>query len=98
MLAIFAVVMLLIVFGVIFLSGTGKDAERIEEAETENEFVPPQDFEYDENLIEDFNNAPVKVEYDYTLSSGEKITIRIPEGVDPPPQAAVEKMYRERKE
>ena len=96
MLAIAALVILLIMFAGLFLANKNKEVKRVEEIK--EEFIPQQDSEYDEKFIENFNNAPNKVEYRYTLSSGEEITIRIPEGVDPPPQAAVEEMYRERKE
>ncbi|KKS45042.1 hypothetical protein A2781_07390 [Candidatus Gottesmanbacteria bacterium RIFCSPHIGHO2_01_FULL_42_27] len=96
LLAIAALVILLIMFAGLFLANKNKEVKRVEEIK--EEFIPQQDSEYDEKFIENFNNAPNKVEYRYTLSSGEEITIRIPEGVDPPPQAAVEEMYRERKE
>lgn len=88
--------MLLILFAGLFLANRNKEEQRVEEIK--EEFIPQQESEYDEKFIEDFNNAPNKVEYQYTLSNDEEITIRIPEGVEPPPQAAVEEMHRERKE
>ena len=95
LLAIAALVILLIMFAGLFLANKNKEEQRVEKIK--EEFIPQQESEYDGKFIENFNNAPNKIEYQYTLSTGEKITIRIPEGVDPPPQAAVEEMYRERK-
>ena len=44
-------------------------------------------------LMEEFNSAE-KVEYTYTLENGTEYKIKIPKGVEPPPQTVVEKMYR----
>lgn len=52
--------------------------------------------EKSENVLEEIEARP-KTGYPYTLSSGETITIYLPEGIDPPPQNVVEKMYREKK-
>lgn len=49
-----------------------------------------------ENVLEEIETRP-KAGYPFTLSSGETITIYLPEGIDPPPQNVVEKMYREKK-
>ncbi|OGG21097.1 hypothetical protein A3D03_02575 [Candidatus Gottesmanbacteria bacterium RIFCSPHIGHO2_02_FULL_40_13] len=48
------------------------------------------------NALEEIEARP-KAGYTYTLSTGETITIYLPEGIDPPPQNVVEKMYREKK-
>ena len=96
LLAIGALVILLTIFTGLFLANKNREVKRVEKIK--EKFIPQQESEYDEKFIEDFNNAPNKIEYRYTLSTGEEITVRIPEGVEPPPQAAVEKMYRERKE
>lgn len=62
-------------------------------------FIPlKEEMEYDEAYIEEFNQARDKVGYEYTLSSGETITIKIPADVDPPPLETVEKMWRMREE
>ena len=50
-----------------------------------------------EVFIEEFNSS-AKVPYTYTLSNGEIYTIEIPVGIDPPPQAVVEKLNKMEKE
>ena len=55
--------------------------------------TPGTETEKGNDLINEFNSAP-RVEYKYTLANGEDYIIKIPVGIDPPPQAVVEKMYR----
>ena len=64
---------------------------------TRTPITPPINADYSENLIEELNKAP-KVEYQYTLSSGEEVIIKIPEGVDPPSLQVVEKLYQKKQD
>lgn len=50
-----------------------------------------------ENILEEIETRP-KAGYSYTLRTGETIKIYLPEGIDPPPQNVVEKMYRMRED
>src|SRR3989338_1884011 len=63
---------------------------------TRVQVTPAIEADYDELMLEELNNAP-KAEYKYTLSTGEEVTIKIPRGVDPPPQVVVERMYQRRR-
>lgn len=75
-------------------SQNAKIIEKVKQIFPPTVTVTPNPYsESGESLIEEFNTAE-RVEYTYTLSNGEIYTIAIPKGIDPPPLAVVEKMYR----
>ena len=91
---ILMVTLLIILIGLfwVFFGQGGNEAVTTGQPGQEKVITPPLETDYDEPFIEEFNEA-ARVEYEYTLSTGETIKVKFPEGVDPPPPEVVEKMY-----
>lgn len=99
-LIVIVIILLILSFAVLFTGRKNSSPESSIGTESEikqpdkGDFIPSPIFEQEaDDFIEEFNSAE-KVPYTYTLANGEEYIIKIPMGIDPPPQAVVEKMYR----
>ena len=96
-LIVILIIILILSYGVLF-GKKSREKENGEFKEIEATITPvsvsitPEQFTESDNVIEEFNTAE-RIEYKYTMSDGEIYTIEIPIGIEPPPQAVVEKMY-----
>lgn len=52
--------------------------------------APDQKFEDADSFMDSFNTAPKKVEYNFIATTGQKVNMFLPEGVEPPPQSMVD--------
>ncbi|OGG08340.1 hypothetical protein A3B48_00870 [Candidatus Gottesmanbacteria bacterium RIFCSPLOWO2_01_FULL_40_10] len=93
-LLIVSLFIILILSYTVLFKGNNKTPNKQGEIET---ITPPIESDYDEPFIKEFNEAQLR-EYQYTLSTGEEITIQVPANVDPPPQEVVERMYLRQQE
>lgn len=96
------VVAILLVSGLLFfylqnrLNKTSKIPNKTGVTQAPPPVTPEAGLDYDEQFEKDFNQAAKTEEYKYTLSNGQEVTIKLPLGVDPPPQEAVEQLYQNR--
>lgn len=96
------IVVILLVGGLLFfyiqnsLNKTSQTVNKPEVTQTPLQITPEAGLDYDEQFEKDFNEAAKTEEYKYTLSNGQEVTIKLPLGVDPPPQEAVEQLYQNR--
>jgi len=100
-LIVIVIIILIISYGILFKSSKGSGGNNqtgvtAESSITKAVVTPRLEADHDDSLLEELNQAP-KAEYQYTLSSGEEISIFIPQGVDPPSQEVVEKLYRKKR-
>ena len=52
--------------------------------------TPDQKFEDADSFMDNFNTAPKKVEYNFIATTGQKVNMFLPEGVEPPPQSMID--------